>query len=166
MRRWWSGTSQLDPIGQMVRRFDGANDAWFTIVGVVANTATYSVRDSEPVAKMYFPLRTSITEGTPSAHTAGYVVRTTGAPLALPIDVTDMIVRQSSRTIAAGVALGLCGAAASTSALRNLLFGVAPRDIQTYVAVAIGLFFVALLACWLPARRAARVSPLESLHHG
>jgi len=59
--------------------------------------------------------------------------------------------------------LGVCGASASAGALRSLLFGVAPRDVATYGAVAIGLFVVALLASWVPARRAARISPLVSM---
>jgi ABC-type antimicrobial peptide transport system permease subunit len=74
-----------------------------------------------------------------------------------------MIVRQSGGTILVGVALGLGGAVASTRLLQTLLFGVAWNDAMTYAAVATGIFAIAMLACLLPAQRAARLDPLESL---
>jgi ABC-type antimicrobial peptide transport system permease subunit len=90
-----------------------------------------------------------------------------GVRLALgarPRDVTTMIVRQSGGVIAAGVALGLAGAAAGTRTLQSLLYGVAPDDLATFAAVAVGLFAVALAACWVPAQRAARLDPLQTLN--
>jgi ABC-type antimicrobial peptide transport system permease subunit len=54
-------------------------------------------------------------------------------------------------------------AAASTRALRSLLFGVGALDLRTFGLVAVGMVLVGLLAAYLPARRASRVDPIESL---
>ena len=64
---------------------------------------------------------------------------------------------------AAGVALELAGAAALTKLMAGLLFGVAPRDPATFVGAAAVLLVVALLASYLPARRATRVQPITAL---
>jgi putative ABC transport system permease protein len=74
---------------------------------------------------------------------------------AQPHQVTAMIVRQSGGVIAVGVIAGLLGAAAGARVLQALLFGVAWNDVATYAAAALGLFCVAMLASWIPARRAA-----------
>jgi putative ABC transport system permease protein len=63
----------------------------------------------------------------------------------------------------AGIALGTAGAWAMTRLLRTLLFGVGERDPVTFAAVAALLATVALVASWLPARRAARVDPLSAM---
>lgn len=82
---------------------------------------------------------------------------------ASPAAVTGMIVRQSGRVIGVGVLLGVAGAIAATRLLQALLFGVAPNDVVTFVAVSVGLFAVALLASWIPAQRASRLDPLAAL---
>jgi predicted permease len=74
---------------------------------------------------------------------------------AQPRDVIAMIVRQSGRVVAAGVIGGIAAAAGGARVLQALLFGVAWNDASTYAAAGIGLFAVSLIACWLPARRAA-----------
>jgi len=78
-------------------------------------------------------------------------------------DVTRMVMAQGMKLALLGTALGLAGALAATRLLRGLLYGVAPTDLPTYVGVAILLGVVALVACWLPARRATRVDPLVAL---
>ena len=65
----------------------------------------------------------------------------------------------------AAVAIGMAGAWWTSRFLRTLLFGVAPNDPATLGAVAAMLLFVSVLACYLPARRAAGVDPMVALRH-
>ncbi len=71
--------------------------------------------------------------------------------------------RQGLKLALLGVVLGLAGALALTQVLTHLLFEVTPRDPITFIGVAVLLVAVAVLACWLPARRATEVSPMEAL---
>jgi len=82
---------------------------------------------------------------------------------AAPGTVVAMIVRQGAVVALAGVAAGLALAASGTGVLGSLLFGVSPHDPAVFVGVGALLTVVALVACWLPARSAARVSPTEAL---
>ncbi len=77
--------------------------------------------------------------------------------------VMVLVVRQGALLIAAGVGLGLLAAAASSRLLESFLFGVTTGDRLTFVAAPLVLIAVALVACWLPARRATRIDPLETL---
>jgi len=76
-----------------------------------------------------------------------------------------MVLGRGARLTAAGIALGLGGALAATRGLEKLLYGVLPTDPLTLVSVAATLAVVALLACWLPARRATRVDPAVTLRY-
>jgi predicted permease len=78
-------------------------------------------------------------------------------------DVTRMIARRGIALAALGVGAGLVGAIATTRFLEKLLYGVSPTDPATLAGACVLLFAVAALASWLPARRAATVSPMESL---
>ncbi|HEY3132945.1 MAG TPA: ABC transporter permease [Acidobacteriota bacterium] len=78
-------------------------------------------------------------------------------------DVIAMVVGQGMRLVAAGLVLGLFGAFGLSRFLQGLLFGVNPTDLITFVAVPIVLLVVTLFACWLPARRAAKVDPMVAL---
>jgi putative ABC transport system permease protein len=77
--------------------------------------------------------------------------------------VLALVLRRGLKLVGAGIVLGLIGAITSAQLLRSLLFGVGPTDPITFVAVPLLLVVVALLACWLPARRAAAVDPMEAL---
>jgi predicted permease len=78
-------------------------------------------------------------------------------------DVLRMIVSQGMRMVIIGLALGLTGAFALTRVFASLLLGVGTTDPLTFVGVALLLFAIALLACWIPARRATKVDPLIAL---
>src|SRR5262249_8737644 len=78
-------------------------------------------------------------------------------------DVLRLVGGQAMKMALVGVALGVMGAAAVTRVMANFLFGVSAPDPVTLTVVALLLTFVALLACWLPARRAAMVDPMVAL---
>ncbi len=78
-------------------------------------------------------------------------------------DVLSMVLGQGLRTILVGIAVGLLGSLAITRTLRSLLFGVTATDPLTFAAVIILLMAAALLACYVPARRATRVDPMTAL---
>jgi putative ABC transport system permease protein len=80
-------------------------------------------------------------------------------------DVIGMVLGQGVRLAAAGVAAGVIGAMAMTRAIATLLFGVGPRDPWTLLALSAALTAVALLACYIPARRATRVDPIRALRY-
>jgi FtsX-like permease family protein len=85
-----------------------------------------------------------------------------GVRLALgaqPSTVARQIVRQGGVIAAAGVVVGLAAALAGGRLIESLLYGVTPRDSCVFATTAIGLLTVALVACWIPARRAARLNP-------
>jgi putative ABC transport system permease protein len=89
-----------------------------------------------------------------------------GVRLALgaePRDVAGMIVRQGGVVALAGAGVGLAAALAGSRVIESLLYGVSPRDPVVFGVTTIVLLAVALAACWLPARRAARLSPLDAL---
>lgn len=82
---------------------------------------------------------------------------------AAPGDVQRLVLAQGARLTATGLAIGILVSLAFASVLESLLYGVPTRDPFTYLAVVGVLGTASLLAAWLPARRAARVNPIEAL---
>lgn len=80
-------------------------------------------------------------------------------------DVMRMVMREGAILALIGIAAGICGALGLTRVLQSLLFEVPPTDPVTFFAVAVLLAAVALLACYVPARRAMRLDPLIALRH-
>ncbi|HMG72329.1 MAG TPA: ABC transporter permease [Pyrinomonadaceae bacterium] len=80
-------------------------------------------------------------------------------------DVLKLVVRNGMSLAVIGVIVGLAGAYGLTRLLASLLVGVAPTDILTFSIVTFGLLLVALLACYIPARRATKVDPLVALRY-
>jgi len=92
--------------------------------------------------------------------------REMGIRLALGAQTTEvlkLVIRQGMRPVIAGIALGLAGAYALTRVMATLLFNVSTTDRAIYAVVATLLALVALLACYLPARRATKVDPVMAL---
>ena len=82
---------------------------------------------------------------------------------AMPSQIRAMMLGQGMRLLGSGLLLGFVGAFAVASVIRSLLFGVSANDPLIYGAVTLVLSGAALLACWIPARRAARVDPVVAL---
>jgi putative ABC transport system permease protein len=82
---------------------------------------------------------------------------------ARPVDVLGLVVRKAMLLAGAGVALGMAAAAAATRLMSSLLFGVEARDPMVFAIAPTVLIAVAMLASYIPARRAARVDPLVAL---
>jgi putative ABC transport system permease protein len=80
-------------------------------------------------------------------------------------NLLGMVLKGGMTLAAAGLAIGLAGSLAVTGLMSNLLFGVKPRDPITLAIAAALLAVVSLLACWIPARRAARVDPAVALRY-
>ena len=92
--------------------------------------------------------------------------REIGVRLALgaaPGGIRRLVLGQGGRLALAGVSLGLLAALGLSRLVTRLLFGIGAFDMPTYVAVPLVLGGMALLACWLPARRAMRVDPLVAM---
>ena len=80
--------------------------------------------------------------------------------------VQRMILGEGGVLLAIGLALGIAGAFAAAGVIRGLLFGVAPHDPATFVGVALLMAAIGIVACWMPALRAARIDPAITMRNG
>jgi len=80
-------------------------------------------------------------------------------------DVLGLVMKQGAGMVAIGIVAGLATAFALTRLMASLLFGVTPTDLPTFAAVTAVLFAVALAACYVPARRATCVDPIQTLRY-
>jgi ABC-type antimicrobial peptide transport system permease subunit len=100
------------------------------------------------------------------AFTVSQRTREIGIRMALGAEqrgVMRMILSQGLTMVGIGLALGIAGALALSRVLEGLLYGVGPSDPLTFIAVGVVLFGVAIVACFLPARRATTIDPLLAL---
>jgi predicted permease len=102
------------------------------------------------------------------SYMVGQRTKEIGVRLALGaqrFDVLRMVLKDGVRMTMAGILIGLLGAMALTRLMGTMLYGVRPTDPLTFISVAALLGIIALLACYVPARRAMRVDPMEALRH-
>jgi putative ABC transport system permease protein len=102
------------------------------------------------------------------AYLVSQRTREIGIRLALgatPRHIMGLIMGQGLKLTLIGVAIGIAGAIAVTRLMRNLLFAVASTDLMTFTISSVILIAVALLACFIPARRATKVDPLVALRY-
>ena len=100
------------------------------------------------------------------AYSVSQRTREIGVRVALgaePGSITRMVVASGARMVVAGAAAGLAVALALSGLMKSLLFGIGPRDPLTFIAAPAIFLAVALVAAYVPARRAAKVSPMEAL---
>jgi putative ABC transport system permease protein len=83
-----------------------------------------------------------------------------------PGSVVRLILRQGGAVALVGIVVGFGAALAGSRLVESLLYNVSPRDPAIFALTTTTLLAVALLACWLPARRAARINPVETLRAG
>jgi len=84
---------------------------------------------------------------------------------ATPGDVLALVMKEGGALVGIGAVAGLAGALGSTRYLATMLYGVTSTDVRTYAAVVIGLTLAAAIASFVPARRAARLDPVDALRH-
>ena len=144
---------------RMLRRQPGfAVVAILTLaLGIGANTAVFTVINGVLLAAIgiYGVLAYLVTQR----------VQEIGVRLAIgaaPGDVVRLFVREGATLTCIGLVCGLAGALAAAQALTSLLFGVEATDPSTFAGVAVALTFVAFVATYVPARRAARVDPMTA----
>ncbi|MGH2522980.1 MAG: FtsX-like permease family protein, partial [Anaerolineales bacterium] len=145
--------SPLRPITDLVARQHFRQRLSSRVVGLFAGLALFLA-----AIGIYGVLAYSVTQRT---HEIGVRV----ALGARRTDVLAMILWHGMRLSIVGVAIGLAGSAVLAHGLSRLLFGISPTDPLTFGGIALLFTLVALLACYVPARRAMRVDPMVALRY-
>jgi len=141
----------LKPMTQIVEEQTAQRRFTVTVLGVFAGTAVLLA-----ALGLYGVMSSGVTART----------RELGIRLALGSQrsgLMGLVLRRGAALTSAGIALGWLGALAGSRLLRSLLFGIEPMDPVTFGLVPLLLALVALVACWIPARRASRVDPMVAL---
>jgi len=102
------------------------------------------------------------------AYSVSQRTREIGLMIALgaqPRNVLKLVLKQGMTLALIGVVIGVAASFALTRVIKSLLFNVSATDALTFVAVSLTLTLVALLACWIPARRATKVDPIIALRY-
>jgi ABC-type antimicrobial peptide transport system permease subunit len=102
------------------------------------------------------------------SYMVGQCTKEIGVRMALgaqKLDVLRLIMKDGVEMTLTGIILGVIGAFGLTRLMSSMLFGVKPTDPLTFTVVAVLLCAVAMLACYVPARRAMKVDPTEALRH-
>jgi putative ABC transport system permease protein len=102
------------------------------------------------------------------AHSVGQRTQEFGIRMALgaqQYQLLLMVLRQTVNTLAVGLTMGVAGALIATPLMGSLLFGIRPTDPLTFSSMAVILVVVALIASYIPARRAAKVDPVVALRN-
>ena len=142
---------RIESLGAVVRRSEARRRFVMTVIGIFAGFALLLSG-----LGLYGVLSSRVAERT----------REMGIRAALGAtrtEIVGMVVRHGMGLSAVGIAIGVVTAMVSSRALSSLLYGVSGLDLLTYAAVAMLFAIVAGLACWVPARRAAKADPLRSL---
>ena len=146
-------TAGVRPMGQFLTAAVAARKFNMELLGVFATIALLLA-----AAGLYAVIAYLVSQRT----------REIGIRLALgatPRHILRLMLGQGMKLTLIGVAIGLAGAIAVTRLMRSLLFAVAPTDLMTFGISSAGLIIVALLACFIPARRATKVDPLVALRY-
>jgi predicted permease len=139
--------TEISALSLQSRRFN------LTLLGAFAGTALLLA-----VAGLYGVMAYSVARRTAELGTRIALGATPG-------NVLRLVLRQGLMTALIGVAIGIGGAIVLTRTLQSFLFGLSPTDPVTFAGVALLLMLVALLACYIPARRAAKVDPMAALRY-
>ena len=146
-------TAGVKPMHQFLATAVAARRFNMVLIGIFAGTALLLA-----AAGLYAVIAYLVSQRT----------REIGIRLALgatPRHILRLMMGQGMKLTLIGVAIGFVGAIAVTRLMSSLLFGVAPNDLMTFAISSVVLIAVALLACFIPARRATRVDPLVALRY-
>jgi predicted permease len=158
------------PLRDLIRSYDGA--ASITYIKTLRNVIDESLHDDRLIAALcgiFSLLALTLTCVGLYGTLSFSVVRRTneiGVRMALgarPVDVFRLVIGQGMRLVIVGLVIGAAGALASASVLAKLLFGVKGADPVTFAGVSVVLIVAAIVACYVPARRAMRVDPMVAL---